>query len=553
MDSEAQIAESMPELNNDAIESANSIISSKWSIEPIESRTFKLFSKSKRKSLSHKSCNNEGVKTHENIVKRRKRCTFESLGVPNWLIEISESLQIKKPTRIQELCLPSAFAGRNLIGCSETGSGKTICFCWPILVALAKNPYGVFSLILTPTRELALQIEDQFRVFGSNLNVNIMSCVGGYDIIKQATEMERRPHVVVATPGRLAYQVSIPERNLAKIFANVKYLVLDECDRLLDKNFEENLGVILKCVPSSAEGRITFMFSATITPSIQYMTTSLRSKKESSGSSGKDASDPNEDGGCEGEEKHSKFELFDATESNCNKLQNNIKHEYIFLPQHVHMTYLVHVLNKIYNIDTSADGSYSNDVDSKANHKKISSNSRKGVKETGAVNGGSTVDKKGIIFVSTKKRCDLVYLTLEQLKFKVTCINSNMKQIKRNDNLSKFRSGHSNVLVATDLVSRGIDVPEVEFIINLDFPSTVFDYIHRIGRTGRAGRSGTAISFIDEYDRDKVKNVEESTNIRLEKYQINDKEAVKMLNKVTVATQRAYLFLQQNESNRNPR
>ncbi|UKK02159.2 hypothetical protein MACK_001514 [Theileria orientalis] len=577
MGSESQTAESVAESNNDSIESAASINASKWSIEPIDSRTFKLFSKSKRKLTSHKSCNNDSAKSSsaydtietstnktdkhhldnlknenidENLVKRRKECSFESLGVPNWLIEISDSLQIKKPTRIQQLCLPSAFAGKNLIGCSETGSGKTICFCWPILVAFAKNPYGVFSLILTPTRELALQISDQFRVFGANLNVNIMSCVGGFDIIKQSTEMERRPHVVVATPGRLAYQVSIPERNLAKIFANVKYLVLDECDRLLDKNFEENLGVIMKCVPSSSEGRITFMFSATITPSIQYLTTSLSTKKEVSGSSYKDESNANEDGDSESETKYSNFELFDATENNCQRLQNNIQHEYIFLPQHVHMTYLVHVLNKIYNIDTTADSSFSNGANGKANHKKNNTNN-KGRKEINVINGSSNVDKKGIIFVSTKKRCDLVYLTLEQLKFKVTCINSNMKQIKRNDNLSKFRSGHSNILVATDLVSRGIDVPEVEFIINLDFPSTVFDYIHRIGRTGRAGRSGIAISFIDEYDRDKVKNVESSTNIKLEKYQINDKEAVKLLNKVTVATQRAYLFLQQNENFRN--
>ncbi|UKJ90307.2 ATP-dependent RNA helicase [Theileria orientalis] len=572
MGSESQTAESMAESNNDSIESSASINANKWSIEPIDSRTFKLFSESKRKLTSHKSCNNDSTKTRsandtiekstnktddqkngnidENPVKRRKECSFESLGVPNWLIEISDSLQIKKPTRIQQMCLPSAFAGKNLIGCSETGSGKTICFCWPILVAFAKNPYGVFSLILTPTRELALQISDQFRVFGANLNVNILPCVGGFDIIKQSTEMERRPHVVVATPGRLAYQVSIPERNLAKIFANVKYLVLDECDRLLDKNFEENLGVILKCVPSSSEGRITFMFSATITPSIQYLTTSLSAKKEVGGSSCKDESNANEDGDSEGEAKYSSFELFDATESNCQRLQNNIQHEYIFLPQHVHMTYLVHVLNKLYDIDTSTDSTFGNGANGKPNHKKNDTNS-KGTKKINLINGASSADKKGIIFVSTKKRCDLVYLTLEQLKFKVTSINSNMKQIKRNDNLSKFRSGHSNILVATDLVSRGIDVPEVEFIINLDFPSTVFDYIHRIGRTGRAGRSGIAISFIDEYDRDKVKNVESSTNIRLEKYQINDMEAVKLLNKVTVATQRAYLFLQQNEKSVN--
>ncbi|EAN32615.1 DEAD/DEAH box helicase family protein [Theileria parva strain Muguga] len=474
---------------NDLVEESHSSVNNlninKWNLDGLGSKNFKLISDSKINLKPRKSgleTPNHTSDIHENNKKKNLE-TFESLGVPNWIIEICKSLQIKKPTKIQKLCLPSAFKGKNLIGCSETGTGKTICFCWPILTSLAKNPYGVYSLVLTPTRELAFQISDQFRIFGVNMNIVVLSCVGGVDIVSQSIEMEKRPHVIIATPGRLAYQVSNPERNLSSIFANVKYLVFDESDRLLDISFQEPLKEILKCIPKSSEGRITFMFSATITDSIRTLASKI---------------------------SNSTFEFYDATEESSKilKLNRKIEHEYVFLPQHVHITYLVYVLRERFLKDEKA---------------------------------------KGIIFICTKKRCQLVSLTLDQLEFKVTCIHSLMKQSKRTDSLSKFRSGYSNLLVATDLVSRGIDVPEVSFVINLDFPGTAFDYIHRVGRTGRGGRQGIAFSFIDEFDVEKVKNVETSVDIKLKKYEIKDKEAVKLLNKVTVATQKAHLYLQERE------
>ncbi|XP_952388.1 ATP-dependent RNA helicase, putative [Theileria annulata] len=454
--------------------SENSLSTNKWDLHDFRSKSFKLISDSKNK-FKREKLGSETSNHTSDIQKNNKKEnleTFEGLGVPNWIIEICKSLQIKKPTKIQQLCLPSAFKGKNLIGCSETGTGKTICFCWPILTSLAKNPYGVYSLVLTPTRELAFQISDQFRIFGVNMNILVLSCVGGVDIVSQSIEMEKRPHVIIATPGRLAYQVSNAERNLSSIFSNVKYLVFDESDRLLDITFQEHLKEILKCIPKSSEGRITFMFSATITDAIRTLASKI---------------------------SNTNFEFYDATEESSKvlKLNRKIEHEYLFLPQHERFL--------------------------------------KDEKD------------KGIIFTCTKKRCQLVSLTLDQLDFKVTCIHSLMKQSKRTDSLSKFRSGYSNLLVATDLVSRGIDVPEVAFVINLDFPTTPSDYIHRVGRTGRGGRQGIAFSFIDEFDVDKVKNVENSVEIRLKKYEIKDKEAVKLLNKVTVATQKAHIFLQERE------
>lgn len=153
---------------------------------------------------------------------------------------------------------------------------------------------------------------------------------------------------------------------------------------------------------------------------------------------------------------------------------------------------------------------------------------------------------QGIIFTATKRRCQLVAVALELLKFKATCVHSLMKQRKRNACLAMFRTGVSKLLVATDLIGRGIDIQAVSFVINLDFPGSTEDYIHRVGRTARSGRSGVAISFIDENDVDKLKRVEQETNVTLEKLDVDDNQAVKLLNKVSVATQRARVFLQEN-------
>ncbi|GIX60625.1 ATP-dependent RNA helicase DDX49, putative [Babesia caballi] len=184
-----------------------------------------------------------------------------------------------------------------------------------------------------------------------------------------------------------------------------------------------------------------------------------------------------------------------------------LKQQYLFLPQNVHLPYLVHLLRT---------GLMENEAD------------------------------QGIIFTATRKRCQLVTVALELLDFKATCVHSLMKQRKRNACLAKFRTGVSKLLVATDLVARGIDIQAVSFVVNLDFPGTTEDYIHRVGRTTRSGRSGTAISFIDEDDVGKLRRVEEEAQVKLEKLEVDDAQAVKLLNKVSVATQRARVYLQEN-------
>ncbi|XP_063003299.1 probable ATP-dependent RNA helicase DDX49 [Elgaria multicarinata webbii] len=190
---------------------------------------------------------------------------FRALGLAPWLAAQAEQLGLARPTPVQEACIPPALQGRDCMGCAKTGSGKTAAFVLPILQKLSEDPYGVFCLVLTPTRELAYQIAEQFRVLGKPLGLKDCIVVGGMDMVAQALELSRKPHVVVATPGRLADHLrSSNTFSLQKI----KFLVLDEADRLLEQgctDFTQDLEVILTAVPA---GRQTMLFSATLTDTL---------------------------------------------------------------------------------------------------------------------------------------------------------------------------------------------------------------------------------------------------------------------------------------------
>ena len=142
-----------------------------------------------------------------------------------------QNLGLKKPTPIQENCIPAILKGDNCVGCAKTGSGKTLSFALPILQTLSDDPYGIYALVLTPTRELAFQIADQFRVVGKPISLRDVVVVGGRDIVLQGQELSKRPHIVIATPGRLADHLESCDTFTLK---KIKYLVLDEADRLLE-------------------------------------------------------------------------------------------------------------------------------------------------------------------------------------------------------------------------------------------------------------------------------------------------------------------------------
>ncbi|XP_062306525.1 probable ATP-dependent RNA helicase DDX49 [Osmerus eperlanus] len=193
---------------------------------------------------------------------------FSSLGLSNWLIQQCTQLGISKPTPVQENCVPPILEGRDVMGCAKTGSGKTAAFVLPVLQKLSEDPFGIFCLVLTPTRELAYQIAEQFRVFGKPLGLRDCIIVGGMDMITQALELSNKPHIVVATPGRLADHIRSSNTFSIK---KIRFLIMDEADRLLEQgctDFTKDLEVILGAVPAK---RQTLLFSATLTDTLQEL------------------------------------------------------------------------------------------------------------------------------------------------------------------------------------------------------------------------------------------------------------------------------------------
>jgi ATP-dependent RNA helicase DDX49/DBP8 len=191
------------------------------------------------------------------------KTTFDKLGLDRWLIESLAKVGISTPTDIQSHCIPQILAGKDIIASAKTGSGKTASFALPILHALSQDPYGVFCLVLAPTRELAFQIAEQFRVLGSSINLKQSVVVGGMDMMAQSLELSQRPHVVVATPGRLVDLIQSSPDIIH--FKRIKYLVLDEADRLLTQTFHTDLSVIFDAMPKQ---RQTLLFTATMTDEI---------------------------------------------------------------------------------------------------------------------------------------------------------------------------------------------------------------------------------------------------------------------------------------------
>merc|ERR1712025_671134 len=202
---------------------------------------------------------------------------FETILKKKWLHKQLDSIGLKKPTPIQTNCIPAILNGQNCIGCAKTGSGKTMAFALPILHTLSDDPYGIYALVLTPTRELAFQIADQFRVVGKPISLRDVVVVGGRDMVLQGRDLATRPHIVIATPGRLADHLeSCKTFSLKKI----KYLVLDEADRLLEETggFSDQLKVIFDNLPS--KNKQTLLFSATMTESMEQLKNKISMKDQ---------------------------------------------------------------------------------------------------------------------------------------------------------------------------------------------------------------------------------------------------------------------------------
>lgn len=244
--------------------------------------------------------------------------SFSKLGLARWLAEGCEKLNMHYPTDVQVMTIPPILAGRNVAGNAQTGSGKTACYCLPILHQLSKDPYGVFALILTPVRELAFQVSENFRALGKGIGVKVGEVVGGREMLFQSRMIAERAHVIVATPGRLA-DLLRGDPALTEAFECLRIFVLDEADKLLTETFEEPLAEILQSIPKT---RQTLLFSATITKSIERLRTKLG-------------------GGADGD-KSKEVLLLNANPKE--QSLENLAQQYMFVPKTVQACYLHYLL-----------------------------------------------------------------------------------------------------------------------------------------------------------------------------------------------------------------
>jgi superfamily II DNA/RNA helicase len=322
------------------------------------------------------------------------------------------------PTQIQDEAIKPAMERRDVLGLANTGTGKTAAFILPIINNLLKNDGKNDVLIVTPTRELASQIEDDFRAFTKGIKLFSALCVGGTNINPQIKALAKEPHVVIGTPGRL--KDLLEQGKLDLDFCDT--LVLDEADRMLDMGFIKDVMFLCNAVPQE---RQTMCFSATINPEIQRLIDGL---------------------------------LKNPVTCSVRTNKNN---------DHIHQS-VVKAGDKTEKVEQLHDILIKEDV------------------------------TKAIVFMRTKWSAQKLSDNLVKRGFKSEAIHGNKSQPQRQRALNAFKSDKVNILVATDVAARGLDIPEVSHVINFDEPETYDDYIHRIGRTGRAGLGGNAVTFVEK-------------------------------------------------------
>ncbi|KAI3549562.1 ATP-dependent RNA helicase DBP3 [Colletotrichum filicis] len=345
----------------------------------------------------------------------------------------------KKPTPIQSASWPYTLSRRDVIGVAETGSGKTMAFALPLVEGISKiKKRGIKAVVVSPTRELAMQTQEQMEHVSSLLGLKSICIYGGASKDEQRNLLNRGADVIVATPGRLKDFMQDGTISLSQ----VKFAVLDEADRMLDKGFEEDIKLILGDMPPR-EQRQTVMFTATWPASVRKLAESFMVDpvKITIGSSGKE------------------------TANGAVELQANTR-----------ITQRVEV------------------VDPRAKEQRL-------LQILKQWQTGAKKDDRILVFCLYKKEATRVETFLQQRGIRVGGIHGDLRQEQRTRSLEAFKAGTTPVLVATDVAARGLDIPEVKLVVNVTFPLTIEDYVHRIGRTGRAGKTGEAITLFTEHDK----------------------------------------------------
>ncbi|KAK4697672.1 ATP-dependent RNA helicase DDX47/RRP3, partial [Lecanoromycetidae sp. Uapishka_2] len=362
--------------------------------------------------------------------------SFQDLGVIDSLCDACTALGYTKPTPIQNEAIPLALQGRDLIGLAETGSGKTAAFALPILQALMDKPQPLFGLVMAPTRELAYQISQAFEALGSLISVRTAVIVGGFDMVPQAIALGKKPHIIVATPGRLLDHL---ENTKGFSLRSLKYLVMDEADRLLDLDFGAIIDKILKVLPRE---RKTYLFSATMTSKVESLQRASLSNP-----------------------------LRISISTNKYQTVSTLLQSYVFFPHKLKDQYLVYLL-------TSFTG------------------------------------QTTIIFTRTVNETQRLSILLRSLGFSAIPLHGQLSQSARLGALSKFRTRAREILVATDVAARGLDIPSVDLVLNFDLPADSQTYIHRM--------NGTDVSA--QYDIEIWQRIEASLGKELGEYETNKEE-----------------------------
>ena len=359
---------------------------------------------------------------------------FNELNLDESVLQALDAMNFKECTPVQEYTIPVILEGRDLIGVAQTGTGKTAAYLLPVLNQLNKGTYpedAINCVIMSPTRELAQQIDQQMEGFSYFMPASSVAVYGGNDGIR--FEQEKKgltlgADVVIATPGRFISHLSMGYVDLSK----VSFFILDEADRMLDMGFYDDIMQIVKYLPKK---RQTIMFSATMPPKIQQLAQNILNHP---------------------------VEVKLAVSKPAEKI---IQTAYI-----CYETQKIGIIRSLFKDQTP---------------------------------------ERVIVFASSKLKVKEVAKAFMRLKLNVGEMHSDLDQSQRDHIMHEFKSGRINILVATNIVARGIDIDDIRLVINYDVPHDAEDYVHRIGRTARANHDGCAITFVSETEQVKFKSIED--------------------------------------------
>ena len=412
--------------------------------------------------------------------------TFEQMKLEKWIKKVIKYLSYKEPTEVQKYIIPQILNDKSVIAISKTGTGKTASFCLPIISELSKDPFGLYAIILEPTRELVLQVEEKLKLFSTGFNLRMCSIIGGEDYTTQLKELDKIPHIIIATPGRL---VSFLENNYVKLVQNLRYFVMDEFDQLLDETIKPDIDKIITYLP---DDRITLFFSATIMQTkeelkkyigkndkdeIYYYNNNIDEKLEDLIKNENELDKTKEK---DGNKKSSKIIPLKIK----NRINEDISLKYILVPQKLKEHYLLYLLRNRYK------------------------------------------DTNTLIFVNHVKQCDFLYNLCKLFEIKVSHLHSKMTQKNRREDLQKFKGSMTNILISTDLASRGLDIKQCDLVINFDIPLSSLTFIHRAGRTGRIGNKGLCISLVSQYDVEVLNEIEEDLSADFKEIEDIDQDEI---------------------------